>query len=218
MKANGDESSPFLGLSWGYDFMDEGVIKYHCHWLKDEPVDESLIRDLMQWRDRLYALGLIGVYDNGIGFGNISIRLDESLEFVVSGTQTGHLPHLKAEHYSRVTAFNLAENSLACRGPVKASSESLTHAAIYSFQSNIKAVIHIHHAQLWKQLLFRVPTTRPEVPYGTPQMATEMFRLLEQEDLSHQKILVMAGHEDGVLTFGESLTEAGEVLFQYWKG
>lgn len=198
--------------------MDEGVIKYHCHWLKDESVDESLIQDLIQWRDHLYSLGLIGVYDNGIGFGNISIRLDESLEFVVSGTQTGDLPHLKPEHYTRVTGFNLTENSLTCRGPIKASSESLTHAAIYSFQSNIKAIIHIHHREFWQRLLFKVPTTRPEVPYGTPQMATEMFRLFERENLSAQKILVMAGHEDGVLTFGESLQEAGEVLFRHWKG
>ncbi|WP_413162312.1 class II aldolase/adducin family protein [Capilliphycus salinus ALCB114379] len=198
-------------------FMDEGVIKYHCHWFKDEPIGEDKIQELMQWRDHLYSLGLIGVYDNGIGFGNISIRLDESLEFVVSGTQTGHLPHLKPEHYTRVTEFNLTENSLACRGPIKASSESLTHAAIYSFQSNIKAIIHIHQAEFWQRLLFNVPTTRPEVPYGTPQMAAEMFRLFEQENLSDRKILVMAGHEDGVLTFGESLTEAGEVLFQYWK-
>jgi hypothetical protein len=48
-------------------------------------------------------------------------------------------------------------------------------------------------------------------------MAEEMFRLFQQQDLTHQKIIVMAGHEDGVLTFGESLAEAGEVLFQYWK-
>ncbi|EAW36366.1 class II aldolase/adducin family protein [Lyngbya sp. PCC 8106] len=195
--------------------MDEGVIKYHCHWLKDKSVQPEIIQELMQWRDHLYSLGLIGVYDNGIGFGNISIRLQDSLEFVVSGTQTGHLPHLTAEHYTRVTEFNLTENSLTCRGPIKASSESLTHAAIYSFESKIKAIIHIHHAEFWHKLLFQVPTTRSEVPYGTPQMVAEMFRLFEQEDLSHLKILAMAGHEDGVLTFGESLKEAGEVLFQY---
>ncbi|MEL7036617.1 MAG: class II aldolase/adducin family protein [Cyanobacteria bacterium J06592_8] len=197
--------------------MDEGVIKYHCHWLKDEPISEYKIQDLMQWRDHLYSLGLIGVYDNGIGFGNISIRLGESLEFIVSGTQTGHFPHLKAEYYTQVTAFNLAENTLTCRGPVKASSESLTHAALYHFDSKIQAIIHIHQGELWKKLLFQVPTTRPEVPYGTPQMAGEMFRLFEQEDLAEQKILAMAGHEDGVITFGANLPEAGEVLLKYYE-
>lgn len=197
--------------------MDEGVIKYHCHWLKDEPISCDVIQDLMQWRDDLYALGLIGVYDNGIGFGNISIRLEDSREFIVSGTQTGHLPTLQPQHYTRVCAFNLTENSLTCQGPIKASSESLTHAAIYSLNSKINAIIHVHHPEFWRTLLFHVPTTRPEVPYGTPQMAEEMFRLFQQQDLTHQKIIVMAGHEDGVLTFGESLAEAGEVLFQYWK-
>ncbi|MDY7023198.1 MAG: class II aldolase/adducin family protein [Cyanobacteriota bacterium] len=197
--------------------MDEGVIKYHCHWLKDEPIGEEKIQDLMEWRDHLYSLGLIGVYNNGIGFGNISIRLGESLEFMVSGTQTGHYPHLKAEYYTQVTAFNLAENTLTCRGPVKASSESLTHAALYRFDSKIKAIIHVHQSELWKKLLFQVPTTRPEVPYGTPQMAGEMFRLFEQEDLAEQKILAMAGHEDGVIIFGANLPEAGEVLLKYYE-
>ncbi len=196
--------------------MDEGVIKYHCHWLKDQPVEAEVIQELMQWRDHLYSLGLIGVYDNGIGFGNLSIRLEDSLEFMISGTQTGHLPQLKPEHYSRVCEFNLTENSLTCQGPIQASSESLTHAAIYSLNSTIQAVIHVHHPKFWRKLLFKVPTTRPEVPYGTPQMALEMLRLFQQADLANQKILAMAGHEDGILTFGDCLKQAGEVLFQYY--
>ncbi len=195
--------------------MDEGVIKYKCDWMSAEPLSREYIQDLMRWRDRLFTLGLIGVYDNGIGFGNISVRRGTSVQFVVSGTQTGHLPTLEPKHYTTVTEFSLENNHLTCCGPVQASSESLTHAAIYSIQPDVNAIIHVHHPQLWRELLFQVPTTRPEVPYGTPQMATEMFRLLEQEDLSCQKILVMAGHEDGIITFGKDLDQAGEVLMHY---
>lgn len=195
--------------------MDEGVIKYKCNWIKAESLPGNKIQDLIEWRDRLFTLGLIGVYDNGIGFGNISVRLGRSMQFVVSGTQTGHLPTLEPQHYTTVTEFSLEHNHLTCCGPIQASSESLTHAAIYSIQPDVNAIIHVHHPQLWRELLFQVPTTRREVPYGTPQMATEMFRLFEQEDLSGQKILVMAGHEDGIVTFGKDLYQAGEVLIRY---
>ncbi len=197
--------------------MDEGFIKYKCDWVQAESLPRYKIQDLIQWRDRLFTLGLIGVYDNGIEFGNISVRLGGSMQFVVSGTQTGHLPTLEPKHYTTVTEFSLENNHLTCCGPVQASSESLTHAAIYSIQPDVNAIIHVHHPQLWQELLSKVPTTRPEVPYGTPQMATEMFRLFEQEDLSCQKILVMAGHEDGIITFGKDLYQAGEVLLQYYK-
>lgn len=196
---------------------DEGVIKYHCDWQTAEPLAEAPLTPLMQWRDRLYELGLIGTYENGIGYGNASLRLDDALEFAISGTQTGHLPHLDRQGYTRVTAFDLEANTLVCRGPIKASSESLTHAAIYRKRPEIRAILHIHHPQFWKSLLYRVPTTRPEVPYGTPEMAKEMFRLFDEEGLDEAKILVMAGHEDGVISFGRDLDEAGEVLLRHFQ-
>lgn len=196
--------------------MDEGVIKYRCDWIKGEAVEAKLIQDLRKWRDRIHDLGLIGVYENGIGFGNISIRIANSNQFIISGTQTGHLPHLNPEDYTTVTEFNIEKNTLTCYGFSKASSESLTHAAIYSYQPNINAIIHVHHPQIWKKLLNKVPTTQQNVPYGTPKMATEMFRLFEQENLGEKKILVMAGHEDGFLTFGKDLNEAGEILMKYY--
>lgn len=195
--------------------IDEGVIKYNCNWIETEALAEEVLPDLMEWRDRLYSLGLIGVYENGIGFGNISIRLGKSPQFIITGTQTGHLAHLTPEHYTLVSDFSWQQNWIICRGPIKASSESLTHGALYSHQPEIGAIIHVHHPQFWKQLMFQVPTTQPDVPYGTPQMAAEMFRLFTEENLASEKILVMAGHEDGFLSFGHDLSEAGEVLLRY---
>ncbi len=192
--------------------MDEGVVKYRCDWTHTEPVAVENMADLMKWRDRLHVWGLISVYENGIGFGNVSVRLDNYDQFMISGTQTAHLPSLGPEFYCTVTEFNLEQNSIACRGPVQASSESLTHAALYLHSEDIGGIIHVHNPQLWQELLFKIPTTRKEIPYGTPEMALEMFRLFEEENLGDRKILAMAGHEDGIICFGGSLDEAGKVL------
>lgn len=54
--------------------IDEGYIKYQCHWTKQKSVTPEEIAALNQWRNKLYQLGLIGQYDNGIGFGNLSRR------------------------------------------------------------------------------------------------------------------------------------------------
>ncbi len=192
--------------------MDEGVVKYRCDWEEADPVAAGNIADLMDWRDRLHSWGLIGVYENGIGFGNVSVRLGNSCQFVISGTQTAHLRTLGPESYCTVTEFNLEQNFLGCRGPVAASSESLTHGALYFQRQDVGGIIHVHNPKLWQQLLFKIPTTRKEIPYGTPQMALEMFRLFEEENLAERKILAMAGHEDGILCFGSTLDEAGKVL------
>ena len=192
--------------------MDEGVVKYRCDWEEADPVAAENIADLMTWRERLHSWGLIGVYENGIGFGNVSVRLGNSCQFVISGTQTAHLRALGPESYSTVTEFNLEQNFLRCRGPVQASSESLTHAALYLHREDVGGIIHVHNPKLWQQLLFKIPTTRKEIPYGTPQMALEMFRLFDEENLAERKILAMAGHEDGIICFGSTLDEAGKVL------
>lgn len=195
--------------------IDEGYIKYHCQWIKDEPIFLEKLRDLNQWRNQCYQLGLIGQYENGIGFGNLSIRQNKGKEFIISGTQTGGLSQLTEEHYTVVIDYNWHKNTVICQGPIKASSEALTHAAIYEANPQVNGVIHIHQRQLWNQLLNKVPTTNPKVPYGTPEMAEEIIRLCQQDSLKEQKILVMAGHEEGIITFGKALNEAGKVLNSY---
>jgi L-ribulose-5-phosphate 4-epimerase len=198
--------------------IDEGYIKYTCHWIQAPPLPPESIADLNRWRDQLYHLGLIGIYDNGIGFGNLSIRDTNPDQFIISGTQTGGLPRLTADHYTTVTAFDLDSNQLTCRGPIQASSESLTHASAYQANAAIGAIIHIHNRSLWQQLMNTVPTTDPNCAYGTPEIAREIMRLCQEDDLQMQKILVMSGHEEGIITFGRDLDEAGAVLMQYHKG
>ena len=94
------------------------------------------------------------------------------------------------------------------------SSESLTHAAIYDSDSSIRAVIHCHDSALWRALLDRVPTTSKAVAYGTPEMASEIMHLFKTSDVQSREILVMAGHEGGVLAFGKNLEDAFELLMR----
>ena len=97
-------------------------------------------------------------------------------------------------------------------GPVKASSESLTHALLYETDKDINAVFHVHHRGIWKELMNVAPTTKKNIEYGTVSMAVEMRRLFKETDVAQQKIFVMAGHEEGIVTFGKTMDEAGEKI------
>ena len=85
------------------------------------------------YRDKLYELGLIGCYPNGIGYGNISCRINEQHQFFISGSGTGALKVLSPKHFSKVSKVILAQNSLYCEGPIIASSESMSHFAFYEY-------------------------------------------------------------------------------------
>ncbi|MFC0875859.1 class II aldolase/adducin family protein [Saccharicrinis sp. FJH2] len=191
--------------------MDEGYIKFNCNWIKAAPCPKQQIENINAWRDRLYQLGLIGAYPNGIGFGNISIRSDGQT-FVITGSATGNFKRLDEFHYVLVTEYDLMQNSLTCSGPIKASSESLSHAVIYESSSETKAVIHIHSMEKWKKYIHKFPTTKTDVLYGTPEMANEIERLFRETDVPEKKIIIMGGHEEGIITFGKTLDEAGKLL------
>ncbi len=195
--------------------IDEGVVKFQCEWISAPPPSGAEIKELNLWRQRLYARGLIGIYDNGIAFGNISKRISVGKEFIISGTQTGGLPQLKAEHYTTITAHRIEDNYIRCRGPVRASSESLTHAMIYELDATINAVVHVHHRGLWHRLKGKLPTTSERVSYGTPEMAREVERLYRKSDLWDKKILVMGGHEEGIISFGTHVEDVSLKLLGY---
>lgn len=191
---------------------EEGVIKFNCQWTPSAPLDEAWIIKLNACRDKLYTLGLLGVKD-GIGYGNISIRSQGS-EFIITGSGTGTLKTLTSEHYALVTDYNVSKNMVCSTGSILASSESLTHAMVYEKAIDANAVIHAHHFKIWKNLLAYFPSTASDIQYGTPEMANEIARLFDHHNLAHNKKFAMAGHYEGVVCFGKSLTEAVEILLQ----
>ncbi len=192
---------------------DEGYIKFNCTWNQAPAPAWHKIRALAEWRQVLFDAGLIGMYSDGIGFGNISIRDSPADHFLITGSATGGLRLLRPEHFTRVTAYDLGANSLTCSGRIKASSESLTHAAFYETSRSIGAVVHVHHRGLWEKYLGKLPTTSSQVAYGTPEMALEVKRLLQTRTLSSQKqLVVMGGHEEGVMAYGSSISHAASIL------
>ena len=174
--------------------------------------------ELNECRQKLLERGLIGVDANGTGFGNLSIRDGVSRNFYITGSATGGLPELTPTDCVRVVAYDFARNWLRYEGAAIPSSESLTHAAIYKSDPSTSAVIHCHDAVLWRALLGRVPTTSKAVAYGTPEMAYEIMRLFEETDVRSRKILVMAGHEGGIVTLGQNFEEACDVVMRETKG
>jgi L-ribulose-5-phosphate 4-epimerase len=193
---------------------DEGVIKFRLTWKQEPPMPYDYISALNVWRDKLYKAGLIGGDENGIGYGNISSRLDQNT-FIITGSGTGSLKKLTVEHYTKVTSYNLTENTLVSAGPVKASSESMTHAAVYETIPGCNAVFHIHHLALWGNLLDRLPSTPKHIEYGTPEMANEIARILKDPLLLKQGIVAMGGHKEGIISFGKDPDEAGHAICRW---
>lgn len=192
---------------------EEGYIKFQAHWQLEPPLQWSDLEMLDFYRQQLYSAGLIGLYPDGIGYGNISQRWRGGSQFVITGSATGQYAQLEAKHYSIVDQVEVASNELWCKGPIVASSESMSHAVIYAECPWVEAVVHVHHLGLWQRLLHHYPTTAAEAAYGTPGMAYSIIQLLRQGDLPKRRLLVMQGHVEGLIAFG-SLQEACSLLLR----
>jgi hypothetical protein len=202
---------------------DEGVTKFDLVFTPTAPLPETLLRELNAWRRLLWRSRLIGqdpARYGGVGFGNVSRRLPAAsrrrgLRFAISGTQTGGLAELDANHYAIVTACDPAHNRVEAEGPIAPSSESLTHGMLYRIDASVEFIFHVHSPEIWNSReRLRLPATAPDVAYGTPKMAAEMRRLKRVGALMRKRIVAMGGHQDGVISFGRTAEQAGVVLIR----
>jgi ribulose-5-phosphate 4-epimerase/fuculose-1-phosphate aldolase len=189
-------------------------VKFTCEQAAAEITPFDGLAELNAYRRKLLQLRLIGVDANGIGFGNLSIRDGGTNNFCITGSATGGKPELTLADCARVVAYDFEQSWLRYQGTAIPSSESLTHAAIYESDTNARSVIHCHDSKVWAALLNQAPTSSKAVDYGTPEMAYEVTRLFKATDVQSRKILVMAGHEGGILAFGKDLEEAFVVLMR----
>lgn len=197
----------------------EGVVRHDAH--HETAVLPAawapLAAELAAWRRRLVARGWLGRDPErygGYGFGNLSARLPvdagRSAGFLITGSQTGGRRDLPLAGFAWVERWSVDGNALWSRGEVTASSESLTHAALYDAAPEAGAVFHVHAAELWhRRGEMDLSETAATVGYGTPEMAAEVARLAGGHDSG---ALAMAGHEDGLIAWGRTVAEAGEQL------
>src|SRR5215212_6737997 len=138
----------------------EGVIKFQMEFTPAPPLAAAEIAVINHWRAILYQKQLIGqdlARYGGYGYGNLSLRLAPFAappalrSFLISGSQTGELAELGPQHYTVVTECYPDENRLVAHGPIRPSSESLTHGAVYAFDSAIGAVLHVHSPIIWQR-------------------------------------------------------------------
>lgn len=205
-----------------YQSQTEGVIKFQLDFEKSGPVDPALVKGLSPWRKKLYELELIGQNPDlygGYSYGNVSRRIKHgSKTFIITGSQTSHLPELEIDHYSKVLSCDVEKNRLVAQGPVPPSSEALTHFAIYIANGNINYVFHIHSPVIWKNAKsLGIPQTSPDVAYGTPEMANEIKQLFQSDQLDSQNIVAMGGHRDGIIGFGKTADQAGQSILDALK-
>jgi ribulose-5-phosphate 4-epimerase/fuculose-1-phosphate aldolase len=207
---------------------EEGVIKFDLRFSAGPPVAMDTLTELNKWRQILWKHALIGQDPSryeGYGFGNISQRTGPpdqprgKRQFVISGTQTGHLEALDNRHYACVTAYDAETNQVCAEGPVRPSSESMTHGVIYDLDNGLRVVLHVHSPDIWNSATAQgIPVTNVSVEYGTPEMSHEVERLYSQSDVREKGIFSMGGHEDGVVAFGHTADEAGNTLLTALAG
>jgi ribulose-5-phosphate 4-epimerase/fuculose-1-phosphate aldolase len=191
----------------------EGVVKYSVKHETARITFPAEMPEFFSWRQRLRALQLIGEDSHGLGYGNLSVRLYATPTFLITSSQSSGLLEVDQQHFARVTVVDLDRNFLRSVGERPPSSEALTHAALYQMHGGIRSVVHVHSRDIWTAWRDRLPTSRDEVPYGTPEMAYEMIRLHKRSALGRLGVIVMGGHQDGVIAFGPSVGDAaGEIL------
>jgi ribulose-5-phosphate 4-epimerase/fuculose-1-phosphate aldolase len=210
----------------------EGIIKYKCEQIYSDVVEHKQIVDINLIRTFLFDLQLIGVdyteNTEGIGFGNISKKLTDS-KFIISGSGTGINRILSAKDYSIVEECDINENFVRCSGIVAASSESLSHFAIYQQLKNVNYVIHIHSLEIWNNYLNKLPTTDKKAEYGTPDMAWSIQKCILRNlnkniensnkniENSLKNIIIMTGHLAGMLFYGDNLNEIYKSIIELMK-
>ena len=195
---------------------DDGEIKFQQrHEIADPPRAIHLV-ELRAWRNRLHQWKLLGVYPDGVGYGNVSHRLPSEggrTRFAISGTRTGKEDYLWEAAFTTVTDFDVAANLVVSHGQVRASSESMTHGVLYEADPSIQYVFHVHCPVIWeKRQALDLLETSADVPYGTPEMADQVRELFQTTDVVHQRVFAMAGHQDGLVSFGQTAVEAGSIF------
>ncbi len=200
----------------------QSYVKFEATWFEEKAVTAGDIAEVNRLRSTFRDLHLIGEKmavippadePRPVGFGNVSVRKEEGPGFIITGTNTGGFDSLSPEQYSLVTSVDIPRNTLTCRGLIKASAESMTHSGIYEAIPAVRFVGHAHSPELWNWAMstpHKFAVTPASAEYGTPAIALAVRNFCAGYN-GESGVIVMGGHEEGILLFGRSAFEVEEL-------
>jgi ribulose-5-phosphate 4-epimerase/fuculose-1-phosphate aldolase len=195
----------------------EGYVKYTAEHTMAPAIETPHWEELNHARTKLHEMGLIGATSNGIGFGNLSVRVKDG-QFLISGTATGVLPILNPGCYCLVTSFDVDDNRVVSTGPVKPSSETMTHGVIYRSCPGANCVIHIHSRVIFDGMIRNSrPATPESAAYGTPDIARAIEELVCHDSGKNEGSIILAGHDEGVIIYGPTVERAFSLIEELYK-
>lgn len=207
----------------------DGYIKFCAIHKPDVAPAHPMLAELDALRTTLFDSGWLGQSPEGIGFGNISLRANylqqgvnkdqaQPNAFIITATGTGGARKLGPDGYCLVCDFDLSANSVKSRGPLKPSSESMSHGAIYRAAPSVMCIAHLHSLELYNCLLAAgAPSTPIEAAFGTPHLAMALENLVAKSPLAKSPMevtIIMKGHVPGIIFYAPSL-QALQACFNF---
>lgn len=158
--------------------------------------NESLIK----WCGIFHEYGLAPPYSGG-SYGNLSYRTGKNT-FIITGTCIGLKGNLDNSCFVEVLQCDPENKEILVNGIRPPSSESFLHDIIYQHRSDIHAVFHGHHQKITCSAgLLGIPLTSKKLPYGTPELAQSVIKLLD-----HDFFII---REHGFVSLGKNMETAG---------
>ena len=75
--------------------------------------------------------------------------------------------------------------------------------------------MHLHSPDIFNNhKVLKLPCTDPSAAYGTPEMASEIEALVKNQAGPLPSLLVMGGHQDGVLAYGSDVEATGALVIK----
>jgi L-ribulose-5-phosphate 4-epimerase len=198
--------------------MEEGYIKYECIWeQKSITIPLIPLTLLNKWRNHLKELDMIGQTPEGNNFGSLSFRNSDGNGFFISGNDTTDLDFLEPEDMAWVEKADLDQNIIWCTGKTKPNIEVMNHAIFYQANLEIKSIILVHCADIWKKNLNKLPTTSLMAGYGTTSFAREVEGLVKKNDIHTNPIILVSSIKNKLFAFGTNLNIVGEALLKAYR-
>lgn len=165
------------------------------------------LKVLKQWCALFEEKGLAPSHSSGT-FGNLSLRISGSDEFIITASSVGLKNKLADDDFVLVKDVDITLKKIIAEGKKQPSSESMLHWAVYKKREDINAVFHGHCREiLCKSKRLGISETKEENDYGSPELVNSVL-----EVLGNDNFIIMKNH--GFLSLGKTMDEAGNIALK----